>query len=76
MSIFIQGSDIKQLGLLLTSLVQNNRQYFKKLSYCCLALISNKTMIACYHQIVQSAVQFSPVAHYIPVTDTCSNGNM
>lgn len=26
-------------------------------------------MIAYYHQIVQSAVQFSPVAHYTPVTD-------
>lgn len=26
-------------------------------------------MIAYYHQIVQSAVQFSPVAHHTPVTD-------
>lgn len=60
----VQGSDIKKLGLQLTSLVQNNRHFKNSL-----AIIPHKTMIAYYHQIVQSAVQFSPVAHCAPVTD-------
>lgn len=60
---------MEKLGLLLISPVQKNRQYFKN---CCnivtLATVSHRTLIA-YHQIAPIAVQFSPVAHYVPVTD-------
>lgn len=75
--VFIQGSDIKQLSLLLTSLVQNNRQYLKTsvVTVCFvvrLAVMSDEAVIACY-QRVQSAVQLFNLLQILVVTVvTCS----
>lgn len=66
-SIVWQASEIQQLGLLLTNQVQIAD--ILKIVVILLFISDTSQNDAYYDQIVKSAVQFSPVAHYTPVTD-------
>lgn len=64
---FLQASEMKQLCLLLTSQVQTADIW--KIAVILLFISDTPLNIDYSDQTVQSAVQFSPVAHYTPVRD-------